>query len=79
VHQVVALGPLASTHSKDFFGGFVIHERISLVEIVAEWRVVARDADVVHVELGFSRIANDGISKYLAELEGDHLHFDSGP
>lgn len=54
--------------------GFV-EEGVGLAEIVAQWRCFARNANVIHVELGVKRVSNDGVGEKLAELKGDHLHF----
>jgi len=49
-----------------------------LTEIVAQGRSIARNADVIHVELGMKRVSNDGVREKLAELEGYEFSLYSG-
>jgi len=69
----IALDPPAPFHAQHFFDNFRVQELVRLAEIVAQWRLFTRDANVVDVKSRGEGIAEDGVGEELAELSCRHL------
>jgi hypothetical protein len=78
VDHLVALDPLPAFNAKNFLNGSIVQELVGARKVVAKRGVVARHADVVHVEGRVKWIAKNGIRKEGAEFQSCDFSFNSG-